>query len=107
MKPVSKVVLVGEIEGEVDHKTVTTRRGEAAVAEFYLDGIGLRISAWDKIAEAVPEDGIVVVEGYLNTRHYEYENKPRTSTDIRATNVQAIAVAPAKADDDDLSDLPF
>lgn len=87
MNLMSSVVLVGDIEN-VARKTVNDKH----VAEFYLAGCGLRISAWEKRAEDVPESGVVAVTGYISTRTYQYEGKDRTSTDIRALTVQAVSV---------------
>ena len=88
MNTITSVTAVGEIE-RVERKTIKDK----SVAEFYLVGCGLRISAWEAKADAVPDAGVVAVTGYINTRTYEYEGKERTATDIRATNVQAVTAA--------------
>jgi hypothetical protein len=82
---ISQVVLVGEVES-LERKVVK----EKNVCEFRLRGLGLRISAWEARADAVPGSGIVAVTGYLSTRTYEYEGKQRESTEIRAMQVQAV-----------------
>lgn len=86
MNTVNQVVIVGEVES-VERKVIK----EKNVAEFRVAGIGMRISAWEAKADAVPDSGVVVVTGYLSTRQYEYEGKQREATDIRALSVQAIA----------------
>ena len=85
-RTVTQITVVGAITGEVTRKTVKDK----ALAEFYVEDCGLRISAWEKRAEDVPEEGIVVVTGYLSTRSYEYEGKQRQSTDIRAMTITTI-----------------
>lgn len=91
MQTISQVVIVGEVE-RVERKSDVGRNHDK-VAEFYVAGLGLRITAWGDKADQVPDSGLVAVTGYLNTRTYEYEGKDRTSTDIRALTVQAIAAA--------------
>lgn len=100
MNTTSKVLIIGEIDGEPVRKTVK----EKPLTEFAVKEIGLRISAWEARAAQVPASGIVIVEGYLSTRHYQYEGADRTSVEIRATSVQAIDGAPAPKID---NELPF
>jgi hypothetical protein len=88
--PIARVVLVGEIEGEITRKTVN----ESALAEFRIAGVGLRISAWKDLAARVPASGLVAVEGALRTRTYQYEGKDRESVEITASSVTVIATAP-------------
>ena len=87
MKTTSSVLVIGQIVPEsVARKTVNDK----ALTEFQVEDCGLRISAWEARAAAVPNSGIVIVNGYLATRTYQYEGKDRTSTDIRATSIQVI-----------------
>ena len=93
MKPHTSVTIIGEIAGTPERKAINGKD----LTEFLIDGIGLRISAWEQRAREVPNSGMVVVGGYLATRSYKYEGKDRTSTDIRATSI--IVVDPAATDD--------
>ena len=87
MNTITNVQIIGRVAaGTVEHKVIK----EKDLAEFRIEGVGLRISAWEKNAALVPEDGLVVVNGYLSTRQYEYEGKTRESTDIRCTSIQVI-----------------
>lgn len=89
MNTINGVWLVGEVE-RVERKSGVGKNNDD-VAEFYLAGCGLRITAFGKQkADQVPDAGTVAVSGYLSTRTYEYEGKERTSTDIRANVVQAV-----------------
>lgn len=85
MNAISQVVVAGDI-ASVERKSNVGKNSDD-VAEFYLAGCGLRISAWGKRAADVPDSGRVVVAGYLNTRTYEWEGKDRTSVDIRAMTI--------------------
>ena len=82
MEPITSVAIVGDVEN-VTRKSNVGRDGKD-VAEFYVAGVGLRITAWDRKAADVPDSGVVAVTGYIATRTYEYEGKERTSTEIRA-----------------------
>lgn len=101
MQTISVVTVIGELEGTPERKAIDTRNGQRKVTEFRVAGCGLRIAAWEERADAVPDEGIVLVQGYLSTRTYEYQGQERTSTDIRATNVQLVT-AVAATDNDDL-----
>lgn len=92
MNTITSVTLVGEVE-RVERKSDIGKNHDK-VAEFYLAGCGLRITAFgEQKADQVPDAGVVAIVGYLNTRTYEYEGKERTSTDIRATSITAVAAA--------------
>jgi single-stranded DNA-binding protein len=93
VKTITNVQIIGEIAGEPDRKTVNVKGTDKAVTEFRIAGVGLRIAAWEARASEVPDSGIVIVNGYLNTRTYTYEGKDREATDIRCTSIQAIAPA--------------
>ena len=100
-KPIARTVVIGEIESR-DRKMVNDKK----LAEFRVTGLGLRINAWGDLADKVPEDGLVMVEGALKSRTYQNkENQERVSTEITASSVEVIDAAEA-ADDDD-GDLPF
>jgi single-stranded DNA-binding protein len=99
---ISNVQIIGQIAGTPERKTVTVKGEGKAVTEFRVAGIGLRIAAWERNAAQVPDAGLVIVNGYLSTRQYEYEGKTRESTDIRCTSIQVIDTAPAVD-----TDLPF
>jgi hypothetical protein len=87
---ITNVQIIGDIDPDsIEHKTIKDK----ALTEFRIAGVGLRISAWEARAAQVPASGIVIVNGYLNTRTYEYEGKQRESTDIRCTSIQAITTA--------------
>ena len=88
MNTISNVQIIGEIES-VERKTIKDK----PLTEFRIAGVGLRISAWEARAAQVPDSGLVIVNGYLATRQYEYEGKPRESTDIRCTSIQVIDTA--------------
>ena len=89
MKTTSILTILGDIAGEVSRKTINDKK----LAEFYVTDIPLRISAWEARADAVPESGSVIVQGYLRSRSYKYEGNDRTATEITATQVQVIATA--------------
>ena len=98
MKTTSYVTVIGAIAGTPERKTINNK----ALAEFRVEDIGLRISAWEARADAVPSSGVVIVSGYLHTRTYTHDNQERMTTEIRATTVQTLDLAPAID-----SDLPF
>ena len=100
-KPIARTVVIGTIESR-DRKMVNDKH----LTEFRIGGLGLRINAWGDLADKVPEDGLVMVEGALKSRTYQNkENQERVSTEITASSVEVIDAAEA-ADDDD-GDLPF
>lgn len=88
---VARVVIVGQIAGEIATKTVN----ESALAEFHVEGVGLRINAWKDLAAKVPASGLVIVEGALRTRTYQYEGKDRESVEITASSITVIGTAAA------------
>lgn len=93
MKTITTVQLIGNIDGTPERKTV----GDKPLTEFRIDGIGLRISAWRDHAAAVPNSGIVIVNGYLSTRSYTHtaSGEQRQSTEIIAQSVQVLDAGPA------------
>ena len=95
MKTTTILTILGDIAGEVSRKTVNDKK----LAEFTIEDIPLRISAWEGRADAVPESGAIVVQGYLRSRHYQYEGKDRTAVEITATQVQALDPAPPSDED--------
>jgi single-stranded DNA-binding protein len=97
VNPITNVQIIGTIES-VERKRVN----EKALAEFRIEGVGLRISAWEQRADQVPDHGIVIVNGYLRTRSYTYEGAERTATEITANSIQVIDSTPAVD-----TDLPF
>lgn len=100
MDTTTLATVIGEIEGEVARKTVN----EKALAEFRVKGLALRISAWEGRAQATPDAGAVVVSGYFRTRTYIHNGEDRQTTEIIATNIQPLDVAPSATVD---NDLPF
>jgi hypothetical protein len=87
---VARIILIGEIS-KVERKTV----GDSPLAEFYLDGFGLRIAAWKDLA-TLPAVGMnVMVEGAVKTRQYQVEGKDRQTTEITASSVVNLG-APAQ-----------
>ena len=99
MNTITNVQIIGDIAA-VERKTVKDK----ALTEFRIAGVGLRCSAWEAKAAQVPDSGVVIVNGYLSTRTYTYENKERETTEIRVTSIQAIDGAPAPKID---ANLPF
>lgn len=86
---IGRAFIVGQVS-EVEQKTVSG----SALAEFRLDGFGLRISAWKDLAAKVPAVGsTVMVEGKLASRSYTVDNKPRQSTEITASSIEPIGAA--------------
>ncbi len=98
MNTISTVQLIGAIDGEPIRKTVNDK----PLTEFRLEGVGLRISAWRDHAAAVPNEGIVIVNGYLNTRSYKVDFADPQTTEIIAQSVQVLDAGPAVD-----PDLPF
>lgn len=94
MNTINNVQIIGQIEGTPERKTVNDK----ALTEFRIAGIGLRISAWEQRAAQVPNAGLVIVNGYLRTRTYQYEGSDRTATEITATSIQVIDTAPADSE---------
>lgn len=90
MNTITTVQLIGMIDGEPVRKTVNDK----PLTEFRLEGIGLRISAWRDHAAAVPNAGIVIVNGYLNTRSYKVDGADRTTTEVIAQSVQVLDAGP-------------
>jgi len=101
MNAIARTVVIGSIESR-ERKMVNEKK----LAEFRIEGIGLRVAAWGDLADKVPETGLVMVEGALRTRKYQVEGKDRTSTEIIASSIEIIEVAAADASDND-DDLPF
>lgn len=109
MKTITRVFLIGEVDEDgVDRRTVDTKTGKAKVAEFKLEGCGMKITAFgDERAEAVTDEGVLIIEGYIATRQYEYPRDSgewRTAVEIKATSIQSFdgetlteAQAPAPA----------
>ena len=97
MNAIARTVIIGTIESR-ERKIIN----EKNLCEFYVAGVGLKISAWGDIATKPEVGKPVVVEGSLRTRSYEYEGKQRQSTEIVASSIEFIEAA--AADDDD---LPF
>ncbi len=92
----ARATIIGSVEGEVTRKTVHDK----PVAEFVIDGLGLRITAWGDLAAKAVAGPVLVIEGKLNTRTYQVEGKDRRTTEIVASTIEAITAAPAT----DLSD---
>lgn len=94
MNTINSITIVGEIDEDgVTRKTVDSKTEKnVRIAEFRISGIGLRITAFgNERADAVPDEGVVVVQGFVSTRHYEYNGDWRSSTEIKATSVQFVA----------------
>lgn len=89
MKTITSIQIVGEIDGTPDRKTVKDK----PLTEFRIAGVGLRCTAWEARSAEVPNSGTVIVNGYLNTRNYEYEGKQREAVEIRVQSIQVIAGA--------------
>jgi hypothetical protein len=97
MDPVFRTVIVSTIEGEAEQKKVNDKD----LAEFYVTGLGLKIGAWGDLAAKVPGPGaLVLIEGRIRTRSYQYEGKDRTSTEIVASSIENLSPADAIPDDD-------
>lgn len=95
--PIIRVVIVGDIEGEVVRKPVNG----ADVAELRIAGFGIRIAAWRDLAAAVPASGTVIIEGRMKTRHYTKDGQDRTTTEVTVSSIEVLTGA---ATDDD---MPF
>lgn len=98
MKTTTLVTVIGTIAGKPERKKVNDK----SVVDFRVEELGLRISAWEARADAVPDAGVIVVSGYLSTRTYMRGEEERVTTEIRATNIQVLDAAPALD-----PDLPF
>lgn len=107
MSSLNKIVLVGTVASEPDVKATTT--GDQVV-NFTLevqrparvDGIQssadqLRVVGWSRLAEAAnkyPQGTMVVVEGRIQTRHYDNQEGQR----IYVTEVEAKDIRPLTGD---------
>lgn len=91
---ISRAMFVGTVE-KVERKTVNDK----PLVEFFLEGLGLRINAWQDQAAKVPAPGsTVVVEGAVKTRHYQNrEGDDRQTTEVVASSVEALGSGPAAA----------
>ena len=95
MNPVARVVIVGSVESRERKKI-----GDKNLAEFRIEGVGLKLNAWGDLAVKVPESGIVMVEGAIKTRDYtNKEGQARQSTEITISSIEVIEV--------DDGELPF
>jgi len=96
MNPVARVFVVGSVESR-ERKKVNDKN----LAEFRIEGVGLKLNAWGDLAVKVPESGVVMVEGSIKTRSYQNkEGQDRQSTEITCSSVEVLDVG---SDDD----LPF
>jgi len=97
VNPVARTVIVGSIESR-ERKKVNDKN----LAEFRIEGVGLKLNAWGDLAVKVPESGIVMVEGAIKTREYQVDGKDRRSTEITVSSIEVLDVATG-----DDGDLPF
>ena len=96
MATTARGTVIGEIAGTPERKSVNGK----ALAEFYIEDFGLRINAWEGLAQQVPDSGLVVVEGKMRTRTYQVDGKDRRTTELIASTVEVLrSDAPSTPDD--------
>lgn len=95
MNPVARTVIVGSVESRERKKI-----GDKNLAEFRIEGFGLKLNAWGELATKVPESGLVLVEGALKTREYQVDGKDRRTTEMTVSSIEILDVGGD-------SDLPF
>jgi single-stranded DNA-binding protein len=95
VNPVARTVIVGSVESRERKKI-----GDKNLAEFRIEGFGLKLNAWGELATKVPESGLVLVEGALKTREYQVDGKDRRTTEMTVSSIEILDVGGD-------SDLPF
>lgn len=91
MATTARASVIGSIAGTPERKSVNNK----ALAEFYIEDFGLRINAWEGLAQQVPDSGLVFIEGKLRTRTYQVDGKDRRTTELIASTVEVLHAAAA------------
>lgn len=92
MNAVARVVIVGSVESR-ERKKIKINGEDKNLAEFKVEGCGLKINAWGDLAVKVPESGVVLIEGALKTRDYNNkEGQPRQSVEMNVSSIELLDV---------------
>ena len=97
------VVASGTIVDDVRRNTVGTPPKHVAEARLDTGDGYYTVVCWEKLADQLPDSGMILVHGRLRSRSYENKDKVKVwVVEVVASGVEVLG-APAAEGDDDLT----